>query len=66
MTKIVHCPQCDKAVPWNEDAKWRPFCSQRCKLIDLGDWAAENHRIAGSPSDITSIGLDDDNHSDYH
>ena len=28
---------------------WRPFCSERCKLIDLGDWAAERHVIGGAP-----------------
>jgi len=28
---------------------WRPFCSERCKLIDLGDWAAEKFRVPESP-----------------
>ena len=26
--------------------KWRPFCSERCKTLDLGDWAAERYRVA--------------------
>jgi len=41
----VKCPNCDKDVVWSADAAFRPFCSERCKLIDLGEWAAENHRI---------------------
>jgi endogenous inhibitor of DNA gyrase (YacG/DUF329 family) len=39
------CPTCGKPIQWNEKYKWRPFCSERCKLIDLGDWLEENHRI---------------------
>lgn len=45
MTK-VKCPTCDKDVVWSAASPFRPFCSERCKLIDLGDWAAEKHRIA--------------------
>ena len=41
----VACPTCGKSVEWRADNKWRPFCSERCKLIDLGDWLAEQHRI---------------------
>jgi len=44
---VVACPTCGKEVVWNEDSKWRPFCSERCKLIDLGEWASESHRIPG-------------------
>ena len=42
----VKCPNCDTEVVWSADSPFRPFCSERCKLIDLGDWAAANHRIA--------------------
>jgi endogenous inhibitor of DNA gyrase (YacG/DUF329 family) len=44
----VSCPRCKKTVVWNEQPQ-RPFCSERCKLIDLGEWAAEEKRIAGDP-----------------
>lgn len=44
----VNCPQCEIEVIWSEQSKYRPFCSERCKLIDLGEWADENRRIAGS------------------
>lgn len=49
MTKKVKCPTCGKAVEWSEKNPWRPFCSERCKLIDLGEWANESHRIPGAP-----------------
>jgi endogenous inhibitor of DNA gyrase (YacG/DUF329 family) len=47
----VRCPVCAAAVPWNESSRFRPFCSERCRTIDLGDWAAERHRITGAPVD---------------
>ena len=43
----VKCPTCKKDVVWSAEAKDRPFCSERCKMIDLGDWASEKHAIAG-------------------
>jgi endogenous inhibitor of DNA gyrase (YacG/DUF329 family) len=49
----VDCPTCGKAVAWEAKSRWRPFCSERCKLIDLGEWLTENHRI---PDDDTDIG----------
>lgn len=45
---IVNCPGCGKAVIWNESSSYRPFCSKRCQLIDLGEWAAEEKRIPSS------------------
>lgn len=42
---FVHCPICQKKVEWSNESSFRPFCSKRCQLIDLGDWAAEEHRI---------------------
>jgi len=44
---IVQCPNCNKSIPWNETQKWKPFCSEQCKLIDLGDWISEKHHIPG-------------------
>jgi endogenous inhibitor of DNA gyrase (YacG/DUF329 family) len=43
----VTCPTCKRLVEWNANSPWRPFCSERCKLIDLGAWASEQHVIAG-------------------
>ena len=44
----VACPTCAKAVEWGEQSPDRPFCSARCRLIDLGAWASAAHVIAGS------------------
>ena len=41
----VICPQCGKSILWDETNRYRPFCSERCKLIDLGQWASESYRI---------------------
>ncbi|MCT4700962.1 DNA gyrase inhibitor YacG [Enterobacteriaceae bacterium H20N1] len=49
---VVNCPGCGKAVIWNETSPYRPFCSKRCQLIDLGEWAAEEKRIPSS-SDLS-------------
>lgn len=51
MTKLttVPCPTCRKPVEWSEQSPYRPFCSKRCQIIDLGEWAAEEKAIAGAP-----------------
>lgn len=41
----VKCPQCGKLTEYKQDNAFRPFCSERCKLIDLGEWAHESYRI---------------------
>jgi endogenous inhibitor of DNA gyrase (YacG/DUF329 family) len=43
---VTKCPTCDKPVEW-QDNPWRPFCSERCKLIDFGRWADEEYRVPG-------------------
>ena len=63
MVSKVKCPTCEKLVEWNEESKWRPFCSERCKLIDLGEWASESHRIAGE--ELAPQMGDDDPYSNY-
>jgi len=45
--KTVRCPHCHREVEWSERRPQRPFCSERCRLIDLGAWADEAYRIAG-------------------
>ncbi|HEX8987653.1 MAG TPA: DNA gyrase inhibitor YacG [Rhodocyclaceae bacterium] len=42
---VVACPRCGKAVPWVPESRWRPFCSERCRKIDLGAWAAGEYRV---------------------
>lgn len=41
----VNCPQCQTSVEWDTSNPYRPFCSKRCQLIDLGEWAEEKHAI---------------------
>jgi endogenous inhibitor of DNA gyrase (YacG/DUF329 family) len=49
--KVVPCPRCGRDVEWTAASVYRPFCSARCKGIDLGAWANEEYRVAGT-SDI--------------
>lgn len=44
---ILPCPTCQKPVDWSTAPPWRPFCSERCKLLDLGAWMSERHAIPG-------------------
>ena len=46
---MVKCPNCGCCVPWVPEQPSKPFCSERCKLIDLGEWAMEEKRIPGEP-----------------
>ena len=41
----VECPTCHKPVVWQATSEFRPFCSERCRLIDLGEWASGNRTI---------------------
>lgn len=42
----VSCPRCGAPVRWGAESPFRPFCSERCKMIDLGAWASEEYRVA--------------------
>jgi endogenous inhibitor of DNA gyrase (YacG/DUF329 family) len=55
----VHCPICRQPVNWDASPQ-RPFCSERCKGVDLGNWAAEAYRVPGSHV-ITESSADDEN-----
>jgi len=41
----VSCPTCGATVTWSTENRWKPFCSERCKMIDLGQWATEKYRV---------------------
>jgi len=43
----VKCPTCGRQTEWSESAPFRPFCSERCRLIDLGAWLSEQRAIPG-------------------
>ncbi|MFM2483130.1 DNA gyrase inhibitor YacG [Celerinatantimonas sp. YJH-8] len=46
-TTMVPCPTCHKPSEYSPNNPWRPFCCERCKLIDLGEWANEEKVIPG-------------------
>jgi endogenous inhibitor of DNA gyrase (YacG/DUF329 family) len=49
---LVKCPQCGREVEY-EGNEFRPFCSERCKLLDLGAWADEEYSLPAEPSEMT-------------
>ncbi|OAM26112.1 MULTISPECIES: DNA gyrase inhibitor YacG [Eikenella] len=55
-TPTVPCPTCRRPVEWSEASPHRPFCSQRCKMIDLGTWADESYRIPSQEESPSSPG----------
>jgi len=56
MSSRVKCPTCHRETKW-ENNPHRPFCSDRCQLIDLGAWTEERYRI---PDSETQTSLDDE------
>lgn len=58
--RIVTCPTCQQRVKWTTSNPCRPFCSERCRLIDLGAWADGGHSIPGDPleDDLLSSDLE--------
>ncbi|MBW8329902.1 MAG: DNA gyrase inhibitor YacG [Thiobacillus sp.] len=60
---VVSCPICGEAVSWTAENRWKPFCSERCKLIDLGQWATERYRVPVVPGPEDSETPDEDGRS---
>jgi endogenous inhibitor of DNA gyrase (YacG/DUF329 family) len=58
--KVVNCPQCGTGVEWKPENRFRPFCSERCKLMDLGAWATERYRVPVADSDDPALPREDD------
>jgi endogenous inhibitor of DNA gyrase (YacG/DUF329 family) len=56
----MNCPICKKPVPERDDPanpnRFFPFCSERCKLIDLGRWLGEKYRIPVKPEEDSDEG----------
>lgn len=55
--RLVTCPQCGDRNPY-EGNEHRPFCSERCKLLDFGAWADGNYALPAEPSSLTDEDLD--------
>ena len=49
-TLIVKCSTCKKEVVYSKENPFRPFCSEKCRLVDLGQWFEEDYSIAGDAS----------------
>jgi uncharacterized protein len=56
MAPKVKCPTCGRSIEWSAASPFRPFCSERCKLIDLGAWLAEQRSIADDAAPESSPG----------
>ena len=61
----VRCPQCGRQAEWSKDNPFRPFCCERCKLIDLGAWADGSYRLPVSdtpelPPEVSELPSDRD------
>ncbi|MGB0454879.1 MAG: DNA gyrase inhibitor YacG [Bacteriovoracaceae bacterium] len=56
MNKVlkVKCPTCDTEFNYYS-SEFRPFCSERCKMVDLGHWASESYSVAGKPADPDEV-----------
>ncbi len=58
-TTRLRCPTCRRSID-RSATRFAPFCSERCKLIDLGRWLDESYRIAGEPADVRESISDED------
>jgi hypothetical protein len=65
MPQKIKCPTCHKETTW-ENNPHRPFCSDRCRLIDLGAWAQERYRIPAEDLDIRSDDEEDEEAGKRH
>jgi endogenous inhibitor of DNA gyrase (YacG/DUF329 family) len=52
MPATVKCPTCGRSIEWSEQSPFRPFCSERCRVIDLGAWLTEKHAIPGAEAEL--------------
>ena len=58
--RTVACPACGAPAVFAASNRWRPFCSERCRLTDLGAWASESYRIAAKPAEDEAPGAAED------
>jgi endogenous inhibitor of DNA gyrase (YacG/DUF329 family) len=62
--RMVNCPRCATRVVWSSENPWRPFCSEHCKMMDLGAWASESYRIPVVDYDDIDDGKEPDSSRD--
>ncbi|MBT6277848.1 MAG: DNA gyrase inhibitor YacG [Chromatiales bacterium] len=56
MTTTVPCPTCAEPVQWTKASTFRPFCSKRCRLLDLGEWLDDERKIPDSDTGLDDVG----------
>lgn len=56
VARVVNCPTCGKPVEWRKENRYRPFCSERCRQIDLGAWASGEYSVPGGPESVSGPG----------
>ncbi|MDA9951078.1 DNA gyrase inhibitor YacG [Oligoflexaceae bacterium] len=49
-SRIINCPSCKKTTRYDDSNEFRPFCCERCQIIDTGAWADEEYRVPVKPS----------------
>jgi endogenous inhibitor of DNA gyrase (YacG/DUF329 family) len=54
----MKCPSCGRPIEWSDAWPHRPFCSDRCRIIDLGAWLTGRHAIPGEPVEPDEAGPD--------
>lgn len=54
VARIVRCPQCGKSSEYSPRNQYRPFCSERCRLVDLGEWAEGRYTVPLKPEEMTA------------
>ncbi len=57
---MVTCPGCGDVAPYNFRNRWRPFCSERCKMVDLGTWASDGYVVVGKTLEADDDLIDPD------
>ncbi|MGZ3770169.1 MAG: DNA gyrase inhibitor YacG [Bdellovibrio sp.] len=60
----IKCPQCGRLTLYTPENSFRPFCSERCRVIDLGEWASESYRIPTPPSENDFIDNEEEGYED--
>lgn len=54
---LVKCPHCGKEIEFSGN-EYRPFCSERCKLLDFGAWADEDYALPADSSELNEQDID--------
>jgi endogenous inhibitor of DNA gyrase (YacG/DUF329 family) len=62
--RLVKCPKCGRETVYAPANKYRPFCSERCAILDLGAWADEKYKVPTNETESESVNEKSDDESD--